>query len=92
MTEIDYVDQQIGFVDFFQRRFERFNQSVRQFSQKTDGIGEQNPLFVRQRKAARRRIERGESLSSVKTPAPVRRFNKVDFPALVYPTTAATGQ
>ena len=50
----------IGFAYFFQRGLKRFDQRVRKFAQKSDGVGEEHALLVRQSEAARRRIERGE--------------------------------
>src|SRR6516162_4524565 len=54
------MNEQIGFADFFQCRLEGFNERMRKLSQKTDRIREQDPLFVRQSKAARCRIECGK--------------------------------
>src|SRR6266550_3843523 len=54
------MNEQISFANFFQCRLERFNQRVRKLSQEPDGVREQDPLFVTQNKAARRRIQRGE--------------------------------
>ena len=62
MAQIGNVDKQIGFADFFQCRFERFNQCVRKFSQKAHSVRKQDALFVRQNEAARRRIQRGKKL------------------------------
>ena len=60
MTKIDNMNEQIGFAHFFERRLERFDQSMGKFSQETDRIGKKDPLFVRQNKTSRRRIERGK--------------------------------
>src|SRR5882757_11300586 len=54
------MNEQISFANFFQCRLERFNQRVRKFAEEPDSVREQDPLFVRQNKAARRRIQRGE--------------------------------
>src|SRR5205807_9897222 len=60
MTQINHVNEQIRFVYFLQRSFEGFDQSMRQVAQKSDGVGEQHALFVRQSETARGRIEGGE--------------------------------
>ena len=52
--------QQIRLHDFFQRGLERLDQSVRQFFDEADGVGEQNILVRRQFQPPRRRVERGE--------------------------------
>src|SRR5439155_14499005 len=58
MTKIDNMNEQIGFAHFFERGLERLDQRVRKFSQESDRIGEQDPLFVRQNEATRGRIKR----------------------------------
>src|SRR6476660_512130 len=60
MTQINHVNEQIGFAHFLQRGFEGFNQGMRQVAQKSHGIGKQNALFIGQSETARRRIESGE--------------------------------
>ena len=57
MTEIDYVNEKVGLAYFFERRLEGFYQSMWQFTQKSDGVGKQNPLLVRKHETARRRIK-----------------------------------
>ena len=60
MADVDDVNQKVCFIHFFERCFEGLDQRVRQIAQKSDGIGEQHSLFVRQSETARRRIERSE--------------------------------
>ena len=60
MAQVDDVNEKIGLDHFLERSLERLDQSVRQFSQKPDRIGQEHALFVRQKQTARRRIERRE--------------------------------
>src|SRR4029079_19536125 len=62
MTEIDDVNEQIGFAHFFERRLERFDQRVLQSAGECDRGGQRDALAVWQGEAARRRIEGGEKL------------------------------
>jgi hypothetical protein len=60
MTQIDNMNEQIGFAYFFERGLERLDQCVGKFSQEPHCIGEKDALFVRQNEAARGRIKRRE--------------------------------
>src|SRR4029077_19518928 len=60
MTQIDDVNQEISLDHFLERGLERLDQGVWQFPQKTNGVGKQESLTIRQRQAARGGIEGGE--------------------------------
>ena len=60
MAHVHDVQQQIGLHHFFERGLERLDQSVRQFADETDRVGQQNILVRRQAQSARGRVERGE--------------------------------
>ena len=60
MTDVHDMDQQIRLHHFLQRGLERLDQSVRQFLDEPNRVGEQHILVRRQPQPPRRRIERGE--------------------------------
>src|SRR3954470_22169513 len=60
MTQVDHVNEQIRFAHLFERGFERFDESVRKFSEEPDGVGEQGALVVRQSQTTGGGVERGE--------------------------------
>ena len=64
MRNVDQVNQEIGFNDFFERGTERRDELGRKFADESDRIGKQAVASSWKSDAARRRVERCEKLVS----------------------------
>ncbi len=60
MAEVDDMQQKVSLHYFFQGGFECLHQPMRQFSNKTDGIGQQNVVIARKSETTRCRIKSSE--------------------------------
>ena len=77
------MKDQIGFVGFFQRRTERRYQIMRKVLYKSYGIRKDDFFAARRLQHARSGIQRSKQLIFNIYVCAVKRFNNVDFPALV---------
>ena len=89
IRSVGYKQRKITIYRAFKRRFKSFNNIVRKFLNKSDGVYEQifNAVYFQ---FSRCRVESGKQCIFSSTPAPVSTFIRLDFPVFVYPTSAIT--
>jgi len=77
------MDQQVGLLQFLERRLEGLQQGVRQVADETDRIGDNDFRILWKTQSGAFGVECAKSLSSARTELLVSVLSSVDFPALV---------
>src|SRR5260221_4513508 len=82
VTDINDVQQQIGLNHFFERGFKRFDQAMRQFSNKSDRVSQPNVLIYRQAPTPGGGIERCKQFVFSKHVRAGERVEQRGFPSI----------